>query len=553
MNEPVNPPLSATPAFLTSDCETAGLIAHFDWGATSLGPIAEWPASLRTAVGIIVHSPVPIVMLWGDDGYMIYNDAYSGFAGAKHPGVFGKKVRDGWPEVAEFNANVMQVGLAGGTLAYRDQELTLHRNGKPEQVWMNLDYSPVLGDDGKPAGVIAIVVETTDRVLSERRQAFRVELADRLAALDDPSEAPAVAAEALGRHLKVNRVGYGEVLPDDVTIYCDTTFTAGLEPLTGSFTLDAFGPDNIVAQRQGRTFAADDVENDPRLDHELWRSIGTRAFVSVPLVRDGRFTASLFINQREPRRWTSDEIGLAEEVAARIWDAVERGRAENRLRASEFSLRALNADLERQVAERTHQVGRTWAINPDLLAVLGPDGRFERANPAWTTILGWTEAELVGTQFSDYIHPADIEPSQAAFARLIDDGVSAIDFPNRYRAADGSYRWLSWVAVREDGKCYATSRDITEARLQGAALAQRTAELDRVWRNSRDIHVVVDHDGVLHAVNPAWKTILGHEAGEVVGHSFDEFRVGSDGVSRARRIDATLRGGMTNVEASCRH
>src|SRR5678816_4300841 len=70
---------------------------------------------------------------------------------------------------ADFNDNVMKVGLAGGTLSYKDQELTLHRSGAPEQVWMNLDYSPVFDESGKPAGVIAIVVETTERVLAERR------------------------------------------------------------------------------------------------------------------------------------------------------------------------------------------------------------------------------------------------------------------------------------------------------------------------------------------------------------------------------------------------
>jgi PAS domain S-box-containing protein len=79
------------------------------------------------------------------------------------------KLREGWAEISDFNDNVMKVGLAGGTLAYRDQELTLRRKGYPEQVWMDLDYSPVLDEDGKPAGVIAIVVETTNRVLAERR------------------------------------------------------------------------------------------------------------------------------------------------------------------------------------------------------------------------------------------------------------------------------------------------------------------------------------------------------------------------------------------------
>jgi two-component sensor histidine kinase len=148
--------------------QMGALIRVLDWSNSGLGPISSWPQSLKTTVGILLRSPVPIVLLWGPDGIMIYNDAYSVFAEGRHPLLFGSKVREGWPEVADFNDNVMKVGLSGGTLSYRDQELTLHRKGFPEQVWMNLDYSPVLGESGRPAGVLAIVVETTQRVLTER-------------------------------------------------------------------------------------------------------------------------------------------------------------------------------------------------------------------------------------------------------------------------------------------------------------------------------------------------------------------------------------------------
>jgi len=147
---------------------TGRLIADRDWSAGPLGPTGSWSQALRTALGLVLSSAVPIVMLWGEDGVMLYNDAYSVFAAARHPALLGSKVREGWPEIADFNDNVMRVGLSGGTLAYKDQELTLHRHGFPEQVWMNLDYSPVLDEDGRPAGVIAIVIETTARVLAER-------------------------------------------------------------------------------------------------------------------------------------------------------------------------------------------------------------------------------------------------------------------------------------------------------------------------------------------------------------------------------------------------
>jgi len=155
--------------FLSGGGEAARIIAQFDWAATSLGPIETWPTSLRSVIALILRSPVPIVTLWGEDGIMIYNDAYSAFAGGRHPKLFGSKVREGWPEVADFNDNIMKVGLAGKTLAYREFPLALYRHdGKPEQVWLNLDYSPLLGDDGKPAGVMAIVIEITDKVRAER-------------------------------------------------------------------------------------------------------------------------------------------------------------------------------------------------------------------------------------------------------------------------------------------------------------------------------------------------------------------------------------------------
>jgi len=167
--------MQSLPDFLSDDHGCSGWrgemserIRSFDWSVTDLGPIQTWSKSLRCAVQTLLATPVPLVMLWGRAGYMIYNDAYSVFAGGRHPYLLGAPVELGWPEVASFNRNVLQTCLAGGTLSYRNKELVLLRNGKPEDVWMDLYYSPVPGDDESPAGVMAIVVETTAHVLSER-------------------------------------------------------------------------------------------------------------------------------------------------------------------------------------------------------------------------------------------------------------------------------------------------------------------------------------------------------------------------------------------------
>ena len=155
-------------------------VQAYDWGATALGPIAQWPQALRTAVDITLSSNLPMVMVWGPDAQLIYNDAYAAFAGGRHPYLLGLNLLAAWPEVAEFNQHVLEVTLAGNALSYKDQPLVLFRHGHAEEVWLDLEYSPLRDADGVPRGFLAIVVETTARVLAERayhRASEQVELA----------------------------------------------------------------------------------------------------------------------------------------------------------------------------------------------------------------------------------------------------------------------------------------------------------------------------------------------------------------------------------------
>ncbi len=155
--------------FLTGGGEMAGLIAAFDWGGSCLGPLESWPGHMRSAIAIMLRSDVPIATLWGEAGVLIYNDAYAAFSGVRHPQLLGMGVREAWEEAAAFNDHVVKVGLAGGTLSYQDQEFWLNRRGVAEQVWINLNYSPLLDDSGTPVGVWALVIDTTAKVQAERR------------------------------------------------------------------------------------------------------------------------------------------------------------------------------------------------------------------------------------------------------------------------------------------------------------------------------------------------------------------------------------------------
>ncbi len=288
------------PVFLDDGGECGALIKARDWSDT-LGPVEKWPQSLKAATGLLLRSPVPIAMLWGDDGIMLYNDAYSVIAGGRHPDLLGSKVREGWPEVAEFNDHVMKVGLAGGTLSFRDQELVLHRHGRPEKVWMDLDYSPAIGDDGRPAGVLAIVIETTARVAAERAlqaRAERLDLFDRLSrAINDlaaPDEIMAVTARLLGQHLKASIVAYAdmEVDQDAFTIRGDWS-ADGSQSIVGSYSLDTFGATAARRLRGNTPLVIRDVLFAPDgtvLHEESWEVGSIAGGEGVELAYETRFS-----------------------------------------------------------------------------------------------------------------------------------------------------------------------------------------------------------------------------------------------------------------------
>ena len=140
-------------------------------------------------------------------------------------------------------------------------------------------------------------------------------------------------------------------------------------------------------------------------------------------------------------------------------------------RVAEQRLLELNAELERKVIERTQARGRTWQVSPDLLGALNSRGYFETSNPAWHTVLGWSEEEVASMSIFELLHPDDVERTRVGF-NLTQQGQPAIRFPNRYRHKLGHYRWISWVGVPEDGMVYCSGRDITEEREQAEALSR---------------------------------------------------------------------------------
>jgi PAS domain S-box-containing protein len=213
-----------------------------------------------------------------------------------------------------------------------------------------------LFEDPEVGGLLATVRDVTARKVAERalrkseeRQAFLLRLSDALRPLGDPVEIQNVAMRVLGQHLQINRAHYYEA--DSTGEYVESwgSHADGTPPAVGRFRLDDFGPHVGETYRAGRTIVCADIYADPRVseaERKYYDPLGFRAFVGVPLVKDGRFVATLGVTHDGPRDWPDEDIALIEETAERTWAAAERARVEEALRKSEEQYRTLFISID---------------------------------------------------------------------------------------------------------------------------------------------------------------------------------------------------------------
>jgi signal transduction histidine kinase/DNA-binding response OmpR family regulator len=149
--------------------EMARRMRALDWSATSLGPVAGWPQSLRTSVSTCLDCAFPIILWWGPELTILYNDEYSQFLGPKHPAALGQPGLHVWAEIADVIGPMLSQVYERGE-ATRSRDLLLHIDrGYPEETYFSFSYSPIHLEDGTVGGVFCPVIETTEKIIGERR------------------------------------------------------------------------------------------------------------------------------------------------------------------------------------------------------------------------------------------------------------------------------------------------------------------------------------------------------------------------------------------------
>ena len=353
-----------------------------------------------------------------------------------------------------------------------------YRRDDGRLIHLEMHAGPVRNDTGEIIAAVAVAQDVTERHVTEARQAFLLRLHDVLRKLTEPREILTAAAIQLGRHLGAARVGYGEMQPDDETVVITNGYVDGVPPVNGRFPLSLFGAFHAARMRQGETLVYEDVQADDRGAREFGLALGTRAHVSVPLVRHGRYTGSLYVTHTKPHRWAPQDIALIEEVAARIWDAAERGRAEARLRESVTE----RQEAEYAAIETAAKFEMLAQALPSMVWTSLPDGRIDWFNARVCEYCGIPAGELKPDGWAP-VHPDDVLASTTLWLEAIAAGKPYVS-EYRIRRHDGMYRWHITRAIPMRGpdgritRWIGVSADIQDQKSSEEALARLNSTLE---------------------------------------------------------------------------
>ena len=182
--EPVKP-VSSLPTSIFSAGEMGPRVQQFDWSQTALGPVDSWSPALQSALSICLNSNFPIAIYWGEELILVYNDAWSDIPGKKHPWALGKPAAQVWPEIWDFIQPQFSKAFNGEPGGSKDALLPMQRHGYTEECYFDFTFTPILGSAGKVEGVFNAVIETTYRVIQDRRTSFLQRYSMSLAAIHE--------------------------------------------------------------------------------------------------------------------------------------------------------------------------------------------------------------------------------------------------------------------------------------------------------------------------------------------------------------------------------
>ncbi|HEV2539144.1 MAG TPA: PAS domain S-box protein [Frateuria sp.] len=483
---------------------------------------AEQAAILgQLAEGVILTDTVGRITYVNDAAARLHGVRQLGVSPEDYAGAYQLLTEDGRPYPSH------QLPLAR---AVRDGEVVTDarwriRRADGSEIIAQGSARPIHDNDGKPLGAVLAMHDETARVQAERA------LREETQALETLNRVGAAVASELELERIVQTVtdaGVALIGASMGAFFYNATNEAGESMLLYTLSgVDRRVFDRYPMPRTSLLFRptlagespvrSDDVLRDPRYgksppyhglppDHPPVRS-----YLAVPVVsRSGRVLGGLFFGHPEPGRFLPRHEQLMAGIAAHAAIAIDNAnlyavaqREIEERRAAEERLRELNETLEQRVETRTRERDRAWKHSRDLQAVVDERGRFLQVSDAWSGMLGWQTAEVVGHHVYEFIHPDDRPAGERPFLANLARGPA---FENRMRHKDGSYRCISWVASQDEDTIYASGRDVSEQKEQARALAQAEAALRQSQKMEAVGHLT---GGIAHDFNNMLAVVIG--------------------------------------------
>jgi PAS domain S-box-containing protein len=402
--------------------EMAELVRRFDWASTPVGPVESWSDALVTTVNLLLASRHPMFLWWGPDLIQFYNDGYRpSIREDKHPLALGQRGVDCWPEIWPIIGPQIEAVMSEGQSTWNTNQLVpINRNGKLEEVFWTYSYSPVRDKDGTVQGTLVVCSETTEQVLSERRQRVLLAITEDSLALRHSTENEPLRrlAQHIIRKLEQDPADlpfaalYLSEQGEVIHAACAGCSGALADPEQWSFTEIADSQTYGVVKDLGERYA--------NLILPPWPEPVTAAYV-LPLRFAGSSVQAVLALGISPRL-PFDNIyeTFFQLLGARITDLVQ----------SEVH--------ELEIAEAAERFSRLAEANPFGTIIGDLRGHMNYVNPALLRSLGYSKEDvnLGRVQWDSLTPPEYAEADASAVQQLRDEGRCDV-YEKAYIAKDG--------------------------------------------------------------------------------------------------------------------
>ncbi len=424
-----------------------------------------------------------------DFEYIEVNDAFEALTGLKKEHVTGKRATKAIPGIKKAHPELFKIY---GKVALTGKATNFEIYFEPLKIWLSISiYCP------KRGYFVAVFDNITERKWVEKEAQRREDQNALIYKVGQRVSSELELEAALSEIVSAVRdaFDYHNVMLDMVDKEAGHMV---VQSIAGAY-VDFFPKDKLMiplgegmtgyAAATGKTQVSGDVSQDP---HYICDMEETKSELAVPIKRGKKVVGVLDIQSDKLEAFDEIDINTMETLSTQIAAAIENAR--------------LYKQAQRDITERKkaeEELEDIFNLSPDMIAVCTTEGKFLKVNPSWEKVLGYTTKEILDLGWAKLVHPDDVARTNKEVEKQLKGG-PVVNFSNRFKCKDGSYKSLEWQATyAKEGIVHATARDITERKKAEEELREKEEFNFALFQHNPIQIIVVDREGRVIKINMA--------------------------------------------------